>query len=265
MALAHELNEEEHTGALSEESRGSPWGEIIRDYDPATETRWRFGKPNYARVNNAFFRYRSKKHAPGSLEQVVSKIVKNWEVESHHISDVNQWKTMDTPSFAVSVNGGPAFNAHLLADAGLYNLILGELSKYSATLNTFESSNVVWSQTFPDGFAWECLSVLSGPPRVTFKWRHFGEFSGEFVDKDGVKHLGNGEMVSVCGLCIAMVTDALQITSLDVYYSPDDLVTPLLKNSTHSKGDVRIIPTDEASKAESAPVQGCMGDTCVVM
>ena len=34
-----------------------------------------------------------------SIEALVQRVVKNWEVESHHISDVNQWKTMETSTF----------------------------------------------------------------------------------------------------------------------------------------------------------------------
>jgi len=259
MALAHELNPAENTGDLSDESKGVSWGEIIRDYEPAADIVWRFGRPNYARVNAAYFKHRAKKHKDGSLESVVSKIVKNWEVESHHIANVNQWKTMNVPNFTIAVNGGPQANAQLMADEGPYNLLMGELPRYSSKMNTFESSNTIWSKTFPDGFAWECLEVLSGPPTVTLKWRHFGTFTGVFVDKDGVEHQGTGEMVNLIGLCIAKVNDSLQITSLDVYYNPDDLVNPLIKNSP---GEERpIVPEDEASRTAPA----CSKDSCTVM
>lgn len=55
----------------------------------------RFGKPNYERVNKLYFQYRTKMHAEGSLESVVNKLVKNWEVESHHIS--NPHKSLPSP------------------------------------------------------------------------------------------------------------------------------------------------------------------------
>lgn len=230
MACAFEMDKQDQ-GPLSDESRGAAWGEIIRDYDPVADTKWRWGKPNYARVNDTYFKHRAKKHKEGSLESVVSKIVKNWEVESHHISDINQWKTMDVTNFTIAVNGRPQANAQLMAEEGPYNVLMGEMPHYSSKLNTFESSNMLWSKTFPDGFAWEVLEVLAGPPTVTFKWRHFGAFTGEFIDKDGVAHKGDGQMINVFGLCIAKVTESLQVASLDVYYNPEDLVTPLLKNS----------------------------------
>jgi len=263
MALMHELDPTVNTGALSDESKGIAWGEIIRDYDPAADTKWRFGKPNYARVNAAYFKYRAKKHKEGSLESVVSKVVKNWEVESHHISDVNQWKTMDVSSFTVSVNGGQTANAQYMAEEGPYNLLLGETAMYSAKYNTFASSNTLWSSAFPNGFAWEVLDVLAGPPTVTFKWRHFGEFTGTFVDKDGTQHKGDGELINVIGLCIAKVTDSLQITHLDVYYNPDDLIKPLLKNPAHCGEERPIEPPEELSKP--APAAGCSKDACTVM
>ena len=45
---------------------------MIRDYDPINGVEWRFGKPNYTRVNKLYFENRSKKHAEGSLEAIVS-------------------------------------------------------------------------------------------------------------------------------------------------------------------------------------------------
>jgi len=234
MALAQELDKSVNTGMLSDESRGVPWGEIVRDYDPEPGTVWRFGLPNYARVNKAYFQNRTKKHAEGSLEAVVNKLVKSWEVESHHIADPQQWKTMDVSVFTAQVNGGPKVNAQLMADEGPYNVLMGETETYSAKQNTFESSNSLWGKTFPDGFAWECLEVLAGPPNVTFQWRHFGAFTGEFVDKNGISHKGNGEIVEMKGLCIAKVTEDLVIQSLDIYYNPDDLTRPLVKNAINT-------------------------------
>jgi len=265
MAVFQELDKSVETGSLSDESKGATFGEVIRDYEPLPETKWRFGKPNYATVNKFYFENRVMKHPEGSLESVVTKIVKNWEVESHHIADPNQWKTMDTPSFKIAVNGGKTANAQLMAEEGPYNLLMGESPMYSSKQNTFETSNQLWSRTFPEGFAWECIEVLSGPPTVTFRWRHFGVFSGEFVDKSGCIHKGNGQLVSVLGLCIAKVTDELKVTSLDVYYNPEDLIRPLLLNSMAEGRSVG--PEGEELKPGGAQGCGCSdkGDACSVM
>lgn len=67
-------------GPLSDASKGLTFGQMIRDYDPMEGVKWRFGKPNYERVNKLYFENRSKNHAEGSLEMVVQTIVKNWEV-----------------------------------------------------------------------------------------------------------------------------------------------------------------------------------------
>ena len=44
----------------------------------------------------------------------------------------------------------------------------------------------------------ECLQspeVYSGPPNVLFKWRHFGKYSGTYVDKAPKVHLVSGSLV----------------------------------------------------------------------
>jgi len=230
MALAHEMNVKDQ-GPLSDESKGLAYGEMIRDYEAVPGVQWRFGKPNYARVNKLYFQHRTKHHAEGSLESIVNKLVKNWEVESHHIASPHQWKTMDITKFKAAVNGGCPASAQLMADIGPYNLLIGEHQAYSSSACTFEESNRNFGATFADGYAWECLEVLSGPPTVTFKWRHFGKFSGVFTDKNGVQHKGNGEILNLIGLCIAKVSADLKIESLDIYYNPGDLIDPLTKGA----------------------------------
>jgi len=118
-------------------------------------------------------------------------------------------------------------NAQLMADIGPYNLLVGETADYTSKVS-FEDSNKNFGSTFPEGFAWEVLEVYSGPPTVTFKWRHFGKMSGTFTDKKGKEHKGNGEMLNLIGMCIAKVNEELKIESLDIYYAPDDMIKPLL-------------------------------------
>jgi len=228
--MAHELDVTDQDLHLSTESKGEPWGEVIRDYEPKANTHWRFGKPNYARVNKAYFRGRSKKHPAGSLEEVVTKLVKNWEVESHHIYDIRDWQTMDIKKFQASLNGGTPIDAQVMADIGPYNMLVGDCEGYKASANTFESANEIFSTVFPDGFAWECLEVYSPPPEVAFKWRHFGVFTGEFTDDKGEVHAGNNRLIEVFGACIAKVNADLKIETLKVYYDPNTQIQPLLTN-----------------------------------
>jgi hypothetical protein len=224
------------TGEISDESKGITKGELIRDYTPVEGVQWRFGKPNYARVNQSYFTYRSKKHPEGSLEAVVSKVVKNWEVESHHIADIAQWNTMDVSKFAGSVNGGQAANAQALADVGPYNFLLGKCPGYDGTKQTFESANTIFSEAFTEGFAWEVLEVFSGPPSVAFKWRHFGMFSGQYVDDKGAVHKGDNKLMELFGLCIAKVNASLVIEELQVFYEPKDMIAPLMKKPAAAGG-----------------------------
>eukprot|EP00933_Yihiella_yeosuensis_P018528 TRINITY_DN15170_c0_g1_i1.p1 TRINITY_DN15170_c0_g1~~TRINITY_DN15170_c0_g1_i1.p1 ORF type:complete len:264 (+),score=71.02 TRINITY_DN15170_c0_g1_i1:73-864(+) len=263
MALAHELNPADNSGPLSDQSRGLSFGELIRDYEPLPDTKWRFGKPNYERVNKAYFEKRTMKHAEGSLEAVVQKLVKNWEVESHHIADVHQWQTMDITKFKAALNGGCPANAQLMADIGPYNMLLGETMDYSAKANTFESSNKIFSNTFPEGFAFEVLEVYSGPPVVNFKWRHFGRACGSFLHKDGKTYKGNGEWLDLVGLCVAKVNAELKIESLDIYYNPDDMIKPLI--TTHADKTALPVGEDEADGQTQAKM--CTGDggKCSVM
>jgi len=218
MSLENNPNEEQ--GPLSDESTGADHGEIIRDYELAPDSTWRAGKPNYAKVNKVYFAGRTTKHTEGSLEQVVTKLLNNWEVESHHVHDINEWKSMDIAVFKASLNGGCPCSAQSMADFGAYNLLLGDVDGSTVT------------KAFPEGFAWEVLEIHSGPPNVSFKWRHFGVFCGQYTDPAGSEHAGTGKLISVFGTTIVTISPALQISSLEVYYDPWDLTRPLMDGLT---------------------------------
>lgn len=250
MAMAHEFNFADQSKDLPPTSTGEAFGEVIRDYEPVPGVKWRFGKPNYERVNKAYFNGRTKKHPEGSLEQIVTKVVKNWEVESHHIYDIRSWQTMDIGKFKMSLNGSAAINAQKMADVGPYNALIGETPGYSSKANTFESANETFSGVFPEGYAWEVLEVYSGPPNVSFRWRHFGKFSGEFVDTEGTIYEGNGQMIEVVGLCMAKVNKDLKIEELQIFYDPATQIAPLMKPAARLCPFSCLAPSTEQGEAD---------------
>jgi len=67
--------------------------------------------------------------------------------------------------------------------------------------------------TVSEGFAFEVLEVFSGPPNVSFTWRHFGRMSGPF--KGCPAH---GKMVNLVGHCVARVNKDLIIEELSVHF-----------------------------------------------
>jgi len=238
---------------------GATYGETIRDYAPVDDVAWRFGKPSYERANKIFFRHRTKSHADGSLEAVVSKLVKNWEVEVHHVGDIKQWITMDTEKLQVSLNGGPKVGPDAVAQVGTHNFLLGQGPIYDGGATSLEDSYAIFNNAFTDGFAWEVLEVLSGPPCVAFRWRHFGPFSGTFVDKKGCKHQGNGEMLEFRGMVVAKVSEKLKIEELSVYFQPNDLLTPLTSKTKMMDSEVAFGGEDCDTTTKATPCCSTFG------
>ncbi len=88
---------------------------------------------------------------------------------------------------------------------GTYNALLKnslpkEFQYYKADEESFESSHDVFRSAFPRGFAWEVISVYSGPPEIAFKFRHWGYFEGPFKG-----HAPTGEVVQFYGLATLKV------------------------------------------------------------
>ncbi|KAB1216471.1 Pathogen-related protein [Morella rubra] len=120
---------------------------------------------------------------------------------------------------------------------GTYNALLKntlpkEFQYYKADEETFESSHDVFRSAFPRGFAWEVLSVYSGPPEIAFKYRHWGFFEGPFKG-----HAPTGEMVQFTGLATLKVDESLRAEEVEVYYDPAELFGGLLKGPLMSESN----------------------------
>ncbi|RWS00612.1 hypothetical protein B4U79_03803, partial [Dinothrombium tinctorium] len=137
-------------------------------------TQWLSGSPpDYSKVNELYTKGRTFKFEAGSLEDLVSNLVKNWEKEASHKISLGEWRTIDRNKFKMNVNGGKWFTGEELQKLGTYNLLIGDSEHYCSSLvGTAEKSHRIFRDCFKDGFAWECLEVYSGPPRCCFKWRH---------------------------------------------------------------------------------------------
>lgn len=74
------------------------------------------------------------------------------------------------------------------------------LRYYDPDQETNESSQATFRNTFARGFALEVLEVLSGPPVVAFKFRHWGYMDGPFKGQGPT-----GNLVEVFGVSIFKV------------------------------------------------------------
>lgn len=193
-------------------------------------TAWRHGgPPSYDQVNKLFEEGRTKVWPKGSLEETVENLVKTWEMELSHKTNIQDFKTIDPHSFSLSVNGRAALSGKETLDVGSYNALLQtslpeELQYYKTSMETFQSSHDIFRTCFPRGFAWEVLQVYTGPPLVTFKFRHWGIMEGPFKG-----HKPTGETLQFIGIAIAKVDERLRIVEVEVYYDPAELCGGLLK------------------------------------
>lgn len=95
-----------------------------------------------------------------------------------------------------------------------------ELKYYKADEESFESSHDVFRYALPRGFAWEVLAVYSGPPVISFKFRHWGYFEGPFKG-----HAPTGEMVQFYGVGILKVSSIIKFIKFEFCFSLISLKT----------------------------------------
>lgn len=190
----------------------------VQDRDTVIEyskhAEWRYQTPpDYTRSKENLAKESICNHPEGSLEAIVQNLVRTFEMEVSFKSNPQQWLAVVQDKFRVSTNGGQEFTATDVYTQGTYNTFMADSEHYKASEETFESSAKLFHSTFPQGFPWELLEVYSGPPVVTFKWRHWGHFRGPYKD-----FAPTGETVEIVGMSVACVTDDLKIISLEHYF-----------------------------------------------
>ncbi|KAH0895234.1 hypothetical protein HID58_057663 [Brassica napus] len=209
------------------------------------EVQWRYGHPPaFDLVNQLFEEGQTKVWPEGSLEETVQNAIMSWEMEFSHkirLQDfktinpdkfklfVNDFKTINPDKFKLFVNGREGLSAEETLRLGSYNALLktslpGEFQYYKPEEESFESSHDAFRSALPRGFAFEILSVYSGPPNIAFKFRHWGYFEGDFKG-----HAPTGEIVQFLGLGVLKVDELLRAEEIEIYYDPGELFGGLLK------------------------------------
>jgi len=195
--------------------------------------------PDYSIVNKLYFDSKTVNHSTGSLADIVTNLVKNWEKEVSHKTDPKEWRTVDIENYKFSTNGGKWLNTDDMVRLGTYRALIGDSEHFMSSRISLEESHQIFHNCLTEGFAWECLEVLSPPPRVAFKWRHWGKMTGilECPMRTGQKLVAQptNQFVQIFGMTIAEVDDKLQIIKLETYFNPNEILQQLAKNQVSPK------------------------------
>ncbi|MCD9643971.1 hypothetical protein HAX54_031883 [Datura stramonium] len=115
---------------------------------------------------------------------------------------------------------------------GNYNAALKEFGtdefKHYKADEEVENHLIINKFSLSEGFALEVINVYTGPPVVTFKFRHWGFFEGPFK-----RHAPTGEMVQFYGVGIMKVDESLRAENIEVYYDPAEFLLGLFKRTTN--------------------------------
>ncbi|AKG19922.1 hypothetical protein [Calothrix sp. 336/3] len=223
----------------AEESQGLPLWVQDRDkviaYSDRQGVQWRGGKaPDYSRSKHNLATESVCNHLEGSLEAIVQNLVRTLEMEVSCKPNPQEWLSIVADKFRVTTNGGKEFTAEELGAKGTYNIFMGDSEHYKSSEETFESSHDLFHTCFPQGFPWEVLEVYSGPPRVTFKWRHWGHFRGSYKG-----FTPTGELIEIIGISVANVTEDLRILSTEHYFDNTLFLNKLTGGGKESHGQTQ--------------------------
>ncbi|KAK2189962.1 hypothetical protein NP493_92g03010 [Ridgeia piscesae] len=198
----------------------------VRSHMDDPNIKWRTTKPDFTIVDQKYLKEKVMSHKEGSLAKIVENLVKSWECESSHKVDVKDWGTVNREKFVITVNGGRKLNLKDNIAMGNYLMFLEDSPLYDTASLTNEESQKAFKKCFPAGFAWEVLEVFSGPPKVSFTWRHWADYEGEFYG-----NAPTNERIELVGSSVATLDDDMKICTFDIYYDP----SPMLNKLYHGK------------------------------
>lgn len=193
------------------------------------DVKWRFkdpetgkpGPPDYSVANYAYAigkscnHYRDPDILKSSPASIVEDLVKSWEAERSHKIDPTQHLSVNQERFSICGNQAKRYNNVDANKVGNYNLLLAnaDTTLYDSENTTWEESHAMFHKAFM-AFPWEVLEVLTfpdignpnwpncdNPDFVTFTWRHWGDFTGEYKGNKG-----KGERIDMYGFATARIS-----------------------------------------------------------
>ncbi|XP_074321422.1 pathogen-related protein-like [Silene latifolia] len=214
------------------EEVGDKYRSILHEESTNKNIQWRYGGPPiFDTVNKLFEEGRTQEWLKGSLEETVQNAIKTWEMELSHKTRLRDFRSINPDKFKLFVNGREGLDGEEVLRLGSYNALLKssipekyKTYNYKAEEETFESSHAAFRGALPRGFAWEVISVYSGPPVITFKFRHWGYFEGPYKG-----HAPTGELIEFYGLAVLKVDESMRAEEVEIYYNPEELFAGLLK------------------------------------
>ncbi|MEV4970231.1 SnoaL-like polyketide cyclase [Streptomyces scopuliridis] len=227
LPIRRESEQAERESGQTEDARSGETPLWMRGRDAvvaaAEPHHWRNGTtPDYHLSATVMPGQRVSQHEAGSLEAIAESLVQVFEMEISHKHDPATWVSMVTDTFRTRANGGVWSNAEDLAEKGSYNVLIGDSVFYRPDEESFESSHRTFLRSFSQGFFWEVLEVLSPPPVITFKWRHWGAFDGSYKGFEPT-----GELVEMFGMSVAKVSGDLRLLEVEHFYDPNAFLAEL--------------------------------------
>lgn len=127
------------------------------------------------------------------------------------------------------MNGGEFKGLGDVAKIGAYNFFIGESEYYAASLVPDPTeSHQVFRKAMKNGFALEVLEVYTPPPKVVFKWRHWGRMEGEVQCPMRNKTIRTmkptGGKVELIGTTVMVLNDKYEIEQMEFFFRPDTML-----------------------------------------
>jgi hypothetical protein len=139
---------------------------------------------------------------------------------------------------------------------GTYNAIIAPNEYYDPNYSDFASSHKTFKRMMPT-FAWEVLEVYSGPPTVSFRWRHWGVMKNDYVGFNNkgekVTAKAHGGSIDIQGVTVATVNEKVQLQAVRTWFDPMDMFRQIAPTGVVKKEEANknMSPADQIEEAQA--------------
>lgn len=166
------------------------------------------------------------------MEDRISNLMRNWDKELRFKPNPQQWVTIVPDNFYMINNGGPRLSLTEIFQLGSYNMFLGNSEFYSKDYLNSTTADEVFHNSLISGFVLEVLEVYSPPPRVSFKFRHWGHMTGPLrcPMRNGIwlNVPPHGDKVEFFGTTKLHVNERYQILSVENTFRGETLMEQMV-------------------------------------
>lgn len=164
-----------------------------------------------------------------AIKQLIQILIGAFEEEASVKLDRKQWNSVAPDIFRLCINRGKEFTIDEINSRGICRIFLEE-TLFHRSEELSEAAKQSLASAFQRRLCREIIAIYSGPPKLTFQWRHWGTFEGKLKDHSPLRL-----SIEIFGIAVATVNEELKLTRLEYFFDSDQFLQNIIALERNSR------------------------------